>query len=206
MDWDFSRLKAWYACIDEMLLSVDAHSHANCCVFDGSLNALRVGWLNCFNATSISRIVSYVLTIKFSILQATLYFFVMLNGEFYLGVHLLRKICHWCVKLVSVPNHALEFTIPKTVWKQGIVWYLLPFRNNIAVFLIFYCFMKKETLLMKVCKYECLLRHNSYNNAEVTKTLSILRMLMFFLFDAYFKLKIYCYLSFRVILFWSWAR
>ena len=24
---------------------------------------------------------------------------------------------------------------------------------------------------MKVCKYECLLRHNSYNNANFTKTI-----------------------------------
>ena len=74
-----------------MLLSVDAHSDAHCCVVDGSLSALRVGWLNCFNAAFISRIVTYVLTIKFSILQATLYLFVLLNGEFFGGVTCLER-------------------------------------------------------------------------------------------------------------------
>ena len=30
---------------------------------------------------------------------------------------------------------------------------------------------EKEMLLMKVCKYECLLHHYSYNNANLTKTI-----------------------------------
>ena len=58
---------------------------------------------------------------------------------------------------------------------------------------------KKETLLMKVCKYECLLHHNSYNNANFTKTIChITHVDIFYLLTLMLILKSIRRLSFRV--------
>ena len=58
---------------------------------------------------------------------------------------------------------------------------------------------KKETLLVKVCKYECLLRHNSHNNANFTKMIRhITHMHVLYLLMLNFILKSIRPLSFRV--------
>ena len=109
---------------------------------------------------------------------------------------------------MPVPNRALEFKIPKTWRKEGRVPYFFRITDNRVFFIILRKDLpftrKKGTLLKKVWKYGCLLRHNFYNSENFIKPIqSIKHVDVLYLLALILIFRSLFPFSFRVFLFCS---